>query len=659
MLASVHRHLVFVFAIVCILLPFAAYLQAEIIETRAICKQSNRYIGWPSIAQAANGNIIAVFSGNRTAHVSPDGITQMVQSVDGGQTWSSAITIQDLPIDDRDAGIIQTAQGTMLASWFTGPPYDTELQGSYVIRSEDNGSTWGDPIRVPVATPHGPIQLSDGRLLYMGQSPHCSHVEPHNYNGAPSGSPYTVSVVESLDDGLTWQQVTDFPVPATERMLSFDEPHMVEVSGGKIIALFRDCNAPDRMWQSNSYDGGSTWAVPYRTPMQGHPPHVIELDNGWLLNVYAKRSGDMGQYACISRNQGLTWEIENEIKLADANESDMGYPASTQLPDGSIWTVYYQKDQPDEHPSLMGTHWSLDGLIPDSPPSGLMLRHLDDNNPVDESFVVDGEVGTPVYDDNGRPAWNIAGGFSRYRSNLQYPQLSAMQSQGWHATMDVCNLLDNDSATDWGVHLEVSDETDTYLMLIGSDAEGNPTLYHLAAINGYTMEEIPLNGIAGDGYHRYEMLFAPNSPGVVDVFVDGLFQASIEGADNTASQAWMSRIVFGSTDGSAISNANYSLVELFIGSEELIDGDANADGIVDEADAAILAANWQRRYGLTWSQGDFNHDGIVDEIDATILATNWQNTTNTFVSIPEPATFTLLAVFCTAAFFQSRTYRKQ
>ncbi|MBP7937013.1 MAG: exo-alpha-sialidase [Phycisphaerae bacterium] len=331
---------------------------ATILEPqRVLCRQ--RYIGWPSIALAPNGDLIAAFSGDRTGHISEDGKTQISRSSDGGKTWSPAITIQDLRIDDRDAGVICTAKGTMLVSWFTGPPYGTDLQGHYVVRSTDGGKTWGQPIRTPVTTPHGPIQLSDGRLLFMGQRPHSSHTTPKDYNGTPDGSPHKVSISESRDDGQTWKIIADFPVPAGDRMLSYDEVHVVEASPGTLVALFRDCNPPDQLRQSESVDGGATWSAPHTTPMQGHPPHVIRLTNGWLLAVYARRRPPFGQHACISRNLGRTWDVKKEIKLAAAFEGDMGYPASVQLKDGSIWTVYYQAERPGEPPALMGTHWTL------------------------------------------------------------------------------------------------------------------------------------------------------------------------------------------------------------------------------------------------------------------------------------------------------------
>jgi hypothetical protein len=63
-----------------------------------------------------------------------------------------------------------------------------------------------------------------------------------------------------------------------------------------------------------------------------------------------------GRFPVILR----TWDVKNEIALVDdAPDGDLGYPASAQLGDGTILTIYYQKDCPSEKPCLMATHWRL------------------------------------------------------------------------------------------------------------------------------------------------------------------------------------------------------------------------------------------------------------------------------------------------------------
>jgi hypothetical protein len=70
-------------------------------------------------------------------------------------------------------------------------------------------------------------------------------------------------------------------------------------------------------------------------------------------------------------------------------------------------------------------------------------------------------------------------------------------------------------------------------------------------------------------------------------------------------------------------------------------GDANCDGAVDVADAALLAANWQAAENVGWGEGDFNGDGAVDDLDAAILAVNWSGA-GVSSQVPEPAMNNLL-----------------
>lgn len=82
-----------------------------------------------------------------------------------------------------------------------------------------------------------------------------------------------------------------------------------------------------------------------------------------------------------------------------------------------------------------------------------------------------------------------------------------------------------------------------------------------------------------------------------------------------------------------------------------IPGDADHDGYVDAADAAILAAHWGD--SGDWQTGDFNNDDVVDAADAAILAANWSPRPAESTSVPEPSTFILL--FSLLGLFGGRT----
>ena len=364
---------------------------ATILDTRAIAIHPDRYMGWPTICRRKNGELLVVFSGDRDLHICPWGKVQMIRSADNGKTWSKPVNTRNTPLDDRDAGIIETQAGTLVLAWFTSirfeectrtgyvrnflpekvlrlwerhaekiiPEIRKEYLGNWTVRSEDGGNTWEKPVRTQGSAPHGMIELGDGRLLYVGRT------------GDDMAARLTIE--ESTDDGRSWQQIGAIPTDEEAPGKWMWEPHVVENVNGVLVALVRfqdHRNHPDGgfyyetsfMCQSNSRDGGRTWSVAQKTPMLGFPPHLIRLRNGWLLNVYAKRMEKIhGQYACISRDGGKTWDAEQEILLSLAHNADLGYPASVQLPDDSIYTVYYQIERRDGgNPCIMATHWKLE-----------------------------------------------------------------------------------------------------------------------------------------------------------------------------------------------------------------------------------------------------------------------------------------------------------
>jgi Neuraminidase (sialidase) len=356
--------------------------------TKTICRQPGNYLGWPSIARKADGEIMVVFSGDREEHACPYGKIQIVRSLDGGESWSEPITIGNTVLDDRDPGIIVLRSGTIVVSWFNldfahFSPEDLDQSrwsksaqmvdgwirhyrkiprehverdsGAWTIRSTDGGNTWEEPVANLTDTPHGPIELADGRLLFVGttHSDDLRRIES------------VAIAVESADEGRTWRQVGEVPMPpkAPNIHLQFDEPSLAETPDGKLVCLARyeDNDRIDGyLRQSESTDGGKTWTVPQKTSIWGFPPHLVVLSIGDLLATYGYRRRPFGRRACLSRDGGLTWDIEHEIVLKDdAPNSDLGYPATLELEPNEYLTVDYQAE-PREKTVIVATCWSLE-----------------------------------------------------------------------------------------------------------------------------------------------------------------------------------------------------------------------------------------------------------------------------------------------------------
>ncbi len=354
----------------------ARQARAEIVWTKAICKEPGRYIGWPTACVRKSGELVAVFSGDRDAHICPFGKVQLVRSADGGETWGAPEIACNTQLDDRDAGILELPNGDLLIAWFTSLAYESQIRdraklkpgspqfywwlhdqkipasvkteglGFFTRRSGDGGKTWDAPVRTLGSTPHGPILLKDGRLLYVGRY--------------FKGDLCVISVEESRDNGKSWQSLSEIPAkPDEQKPHMFHEPHVVETDDGRLVAQIRYHGADRCIRQSESADGGKTWTVMAKTPLAGLPPHLLRLRDGKLVSVYGRRFDAFGEYACVSDDRGRTWDVANEIKLAGHFDGDLGYPASVELPDGAILTVYYQAESKGEKTCLMATKWRL------------------------------------------------------------------------------------------------------------------------------------------------------------------------------------------------------------------------------------------------------------------------------------------------------------
>ncbi len=345
------------------------------------------YFGWPSVARLDDGTLAVASSGLRTRHVCPWGKTVLHLSRDDGRTWSPPRVIQDAMIDDRDAGIISMGGRRLLVSWFRSdtrrylrpelPPEVyrawTEvfaswtddavaaLAGSWVMLSEDAGATWSAPIRVPVSTPHGPILLRDGALLYLGL--------PYVGMADLLDDRQPMAAARSTDGGRTWATIGQVPICPQTHPGNYGEPHLVELPSGRLLALIRTVNrdyAPlaasgipnFSLVQTASDDGGRTWTMPRPLMFHGAPPHLLRHASGVLVLTYGYRQAPYGQRVAVSRDDGATWDHDWIIR-ADGPGSDLGYPGTVEMPDGSLFTVYYQQAAAGEPCSLLWSRWTL------------------------------------------------------------------------------------------------------------------------------------------------------------------------------------------------------------------------------------------------------------------------------------------------------------
>lgn len=363
---------------------------ATIIETKVISQQPEHYNGWSTLARRENGELWVTWSGGRVGHVCPFGQVHAMTSKDDGKTWTWPRVLLDGAIDDRDSGVLETAKGTLIVTTFTSLAYESYLEkgvkmsglgqdgwqtasfgekelkqwvacnnrltpeerkaelGVWAIRSEDGGKTWGERIPTVVNSPHGPTQLKDGRLLYVGKMLWSE--------GKKLGA------CESKDDGKTWQWLADIPArEGDDPEAHYHELYAVEAADGTIIAQIRNHSEENKSWtlQTESNDGGKTWSTPHPITF-GLPSHLLRLKDDRLLMTYGHRRAPFGNQARISADNGKTWG-EPMIISGDGAGGDLGYPSTVELGDGSLLTVWYEKMPDASRAVLRQAHWSLSG----------------------------------------------------------------------------------------------------------------------------------------------------------------------------------------------------------------------------------------------------------------------------------------------------------
>jgi len=365
--------------------------QAAVKETKVISLQPDLYNGWPTVARCRSGRLLLSYSGGRESHVCPFGRVELMQSDDGGQTWTWPRVLMDTAIDDRDSGVLETAKGTILVTTFTSLAYESILEkaekrttpeknpwplpperfdawraahrrltpeerkgqlGVWMLRSTDRGVTWSVPYRSLVNSPHGPIQLSDGRLLYAGKT----------LWGVPDeGEEGRVGVCESNDDGVTWKWLADVPVRPDDSRDQYHELHAVEATDGQIVLQIRNHNKANsgETLQCESTDGGKTWSVPHPIGVWGLPSHLLRLKNGHLLMTYGHRRPPFGNQARVSTDHGRTWSEPMTVS-GDGAGHDLGYPSTVELDDGTLLTVWYEAMKGSPRSVLRQATWTIE-----------------------------------------------------------------------------------------------------------------------------------------------------------------------------------------------------------------------------------------------------------------------------------------------------------
>jgi len=363
-------------------------MKIEILDVQPIQLPGMDYVGWPTLARLPSGELLAVYSGGRQRHACPYGQLHLLRSQDQGRTWQGPEVLADGPLDDRDGGLLVTSRGTVIANWFTSLAWemyfirsperfqtiapqhrDAWLQrhasltpdirqqelGIWAIRSTDGGRTWSPRIDSVTGSPHGPFELTTGRLMHAGK------FKIHHHTASTNGSPYAakLGVAISDDDGQSWQAFSEIAPMPGHTVDNYHELHGVEAADGRIVVHIRNHNETffHQTLQTESHDGGRTWSQVHPTGIMGFPAFLLRMHDGRIMSTVANREDPKTVLAVVSDDHGDTWS--EPLFIARNAGGDMGYPSTIEVEPGQFMTLWYDNPKQEPHTHLRWARWRL------------------------------------------------------------------------------------------------------------------------------------------------------------------------------------------------------------------------------------------------------------------------------------------------------------
>ena len=188
-------------------------MKIKLIGTPEIIMQNpdspHNYFAWPTVSRLKDSRLAVTASGFRIGHVCPFGKTIISYSKDNGKTYTPPTPVIDTPLDDRDGGLCPFGENGFIVTSFnntvefqreTAASINNEKSRAYrnayldTVDPEaeerylgvtyrvtlDGGVTFSEVKKSPVSSPHGPIELRSGKIMWLGRRMYPNDPDPRD-----------------------------------------------------------------------------------------------------------------------------------------------------------------------------------------------------------------------------------------------------------------------------------------------------------------------------------------------------------------------------------------------------------------------------------------------------------------------------------------------
>jgi hypothetical protein len=208
------------------------------------------------------------------------------------------------------------------------------------------------------------VELADGTWFL-------AYDQWHAFDDPGPYQPRTIAFF-STDQGHTWGEPVTFADGAAQGK-GFWHGRIMPMLDGRLFTLFWSAdmtqNARDLpLHRSFGSANGRRWTFPEATNLPGQTNSAVDLGDGFMAAIYTSRAAPQpGFRLALSADNGLTWDLDNQLLLWDATGRDrlgvsapesyprshdtiaFGAPTALRLLDGDLLVSYWCNEMSITH----------------------------------------------------------------------------------------------------------------------------------------------------------------------------------------------------------------------------------------------------------------------------------------------------------------------